>query len=177
MDLLPSLAPGAMIAVLGPHAARDPMSALITELALRGEVSVLDSGNRFAPYQIASLIRRRTVQAEQAARRILIRRAFTCYQVDAMLADTCSVAGRPYLVLDLLATFQDEQVRIEEALRLLDRCLKRLEQISFTSPVAISLNPSLQPERAILWNRVFGRVSQVFCLQPEERIEQPRLFD
>ena len=66
-----------------------------------------DGGNRFSAYQVAGMIRRKTVHVESAARRLFIRRAFTCYQMVSLLEDTPAIPTQPYLILDLLATFYD----------------------------------------------------------------------
>ena len=42
-------------------------------------------------------------------KRIFIRRAFTCFQMQALLDNTPSLP-QPHIILDLLATFYDEQV-------------------------------------------------------------------
>ena len=63
---------------------------ITAQLALRGEVTVLDGGNRFQAYPVAHLIRRQTPDVRAAAERLFIRRAFTCYQMLALLENTPS---------------------------------------------------------------------------------------
>jgi hypothetical protein len=164
MDILPSLRNGELLAVLAPHAARDGMSALAAELALRGPLTVLDGGNRFAPYQVARLLRRHTTDIAAASARLTVRRAFTCYQVLAMLEDVRPLR-RPYLVLDLLATFHDEQVPDREALRLLELCLGHLERLCAQAPVAVSLSPAPALGRTWLVERACARARLV--LEPD----------
>ena len=64
----------------------------------------------------------------------------------SLLEDTPAIPAQPYLILDLLATFYDDQVQLHEAHRLLEICLQKIERLRFTSPVAISLAPPLLDE-------------------------------
>ncbi len=176
MELLPSLKIRSLIIAFAPHAAKDNMSALISELALRGEVTVLDGGNRFSAYQVARMIRRKTIHVDSAARRLFIRRAFTCYQMTSLLEDTPAIPSQPYLILDLLAAFYDDQVQAHEARRLLDICLQQIERLRLTSPVAISLAPPLLPERAFLVEQVCRNADQVFTLEIQTQAKQLALF-
>ena len=176
MNLLPAIKTGSLIVALARHAAKDSMSVLISELAIRGEVTVLDGGNRFSAYQVAGMIRRKTVHMDSAARRLFIRRAFTCYQMVSLLEDTPAIPGQPYLILDLLATFYDDQVQAHEAKRLLEICMGQIERLRFTSPVAISLAPPLLPERTFLVEQVCKQADQVFTLETQVQTEQLALF-
>ena len=82
MNLLPVLKTGKLIVLHAPHAARDESALLAAELALRGSVTVLDGGNRFIPYRVAQWLRRKTVEVMPASKRLFIRRAFTCYEMN-----------------------------------------------------------------------------------------------
>ena len=161
MDILPTLKPGFLVVVYASHAARDEISHVATELALRGPVTVLDGGNRFQPYRIAQLLRRHTVDVSTAANRIFVRRAFTCYQMLALLEDT-PARQHPYLVLDLLTTFYDEQVSLQEAHRLLEACLSQLIRIGMNAPVAVTLGAPTLEERIFLVEKVCARADVVF---------------
>ena len=176
MNILPVLHTGALLVVCAPHAAREPVSALAAELALRGSLTVLDGGNRFQPYRVARLLRQQTVEVDRAAKRLFIRRAFTCYQVLAMLEGTPALR-QPYLVLDLLASFYDEQLQAREAARLLEACLRQLERLCQLAPVVVTLAPPLVPERAFLLEQVCARAGRVLLPDaPAPQASQPALF-
>jgi len=170
MDILPALFPAKLVAVCAPGAAREPIAHLTAALALCGSLTVLDGGNRFQPYRVAQLLRQKTTRVDQAARNIFIRRAFTCYQMLALL-ETTPALRQPYLVLDLLATFYDEHVREREAHRLLDACLRELERLSRGAPVVVSLSPVLLAERAFLVESVCARAGHVFSLAAPAPVE------
>jgi len=161
MDILPALSPTTLVVVYAPGAARETISPLTATLALRGQVTVLDGGNCFQPYRVAQLLRKKTARVDSAAKNIFIRRAFTCYQVLALLEGTPTLR-QPYLVLDLLATFYDQHVSEREARRLLAACLRELERLCRGAPVVVSLAPPLLPERAFLVESVCAQAVRVF---------------
>ncbi len=78
---------------------------------------------------------------KQALRRISLARAFTCYQMLTLLNQTPAIPQQPTIVLDLLATFYDESVRADEALRRLENCLAYLRRLSAQAPVVVSARP------------------------------------
>ncbi|MEI7847017.1 MAG: hypothetical protein WCK35_14560 [Chloroflexota bacterium] len=177
MDILSTLNPGTLIVICAPHAAREPISSLAAQLALRGPLTILDGGNRFQPYRVAQLLRQQTVDVERAARRLFVRRAFTCYQVLALLEDAPPLR-QPHLVLDLLATFQDEHVQAQEARRLLGQCLFHLERLCQAAPLVVSISPRLLPGREFLLDEVCARAGQLFLQsEPLAQICQPTLFE
>ena len=81
-------------------------------------------------------LRRQTPRVQETLKRILLSRAFTCYQTMALLAKL-PVDGTPVVVLDLLATFRDENVSWGKRRRLLDSSLNLLKRISAGAPVAV----------------------------------------
>jgi hypothetical protein len=176
MYVLPAITPGSFTVVCAQHAAREQITSVIAELALRGSLTVLDGGNRFQAYRVANLIRRQTPDIRAAADRLFIQRAFTCYQMLALLEST-PARPQPHLILDLLATFYDDHVPTCEISRLLDACLTQLERLRRTVPVAITLAPPLLEERAFLVERVRAQADTLFTLElPASQPYQPELL-
>ncbi len=164
-----------MIVICTPSAGREQIAALTAELALSGAVTVLDGGNRFPAYQTARMLRRRTANILPTAKRIHLRRAFTCHQMLALLESTPAL-HQPYLILDMLMTFLDENVLTAEVSRLLDRCLVQLDRLRLEAPVILSLSP-LQGERSFLFERVCSQGDQLIEIEiPYPVISQPSLF-
>jgi hypothetical protein len=141
MNRLPEPSPGSIWLVLAQHAARQPMLNLTARLAQRGIVRVLDGGNCFNAYIVARNLGRWAGEAgkdlDKALKRISVARAFTCYQVLTLLSET-PVAPYPTLVLDLLSTFYDENVKLYESQRLLECCVGQLLRLSSLAPVVVS---------------------------------------
>lgn len=133
MNELVETHPGSWILVAGPRAIRATMLTFIARLAERGPVRVLDCGNQFNAYPVARQVR----GSFDALGRISISRAFTCYQVVAALEKAVCLPG-PFIALDLLSTFCDENVNFAERRRLLERCLPQIARLSENSGGAIS---------------------------------------
>ena len=70
---------------IGSHALSERMLQLISALALRQNLVVLDCGNRSNMYAVAKLIRPYTNDPVSVMNKIRLSRAFTCYQVLAMI--------------------------------------------------------------------------------------------
>jgi hypothetical protein len=161
MDTLPDPKPGRIWLVLAPGPLNETLLDLAARLAVRGGLHIIDGGNRFNAYRLIRSLAR--YQKESEARgepsqsladglnRIQLRRAFTCYQMHTLLSETLA-GNAPVLILDLLATFYDEDVRLPEALRLLEGCVVELQRLAERAPVVIGsqggrvLNQSSRPE-------------------------------
>ena len=129
------------------------MLDLAAQLAAHGPLRVLDGGNQFNVYPVARAIRRRTSDLNAALQRIVLSRAFTCYQMVVMLDEAAAAPFPiPTLALDLLATFYDENVTLVESQRLLRGCISRLLQMSQQIPVIVSVRPPapICQERTVL---------------------------
>lgn len=138
---VPDLPVGKVICVIAPHAAHGILLDLAARLACHGPLCVLDGGNRFNAYRLARALRRQTTEITPALARISLARAFTCYQMEALLAQA-ALPALPTLALDLLATFYDESVAFDERRWLLGRCAGHLRRLSRRAPVAVSAYPA-----------------------------------
>jgi hypothetical protein len=160
MDILPTLHNRKMLVLCASRSDRETVSVLTAELAMRGQVTVLDGGNRFQAYRVTQLLRQKTTQVNGTAKNIFIRRAFTCYQMLALLEGTPSL-HQPFIIMDLLATFYDEHVSTNEARRLLGLCLREVDRLRQFAPLLVALAPPLLPERSFLIDLVCARADQV----------------
>jgi hypothetical protein len=136
----------------------------------------------------------------------LLARAFTCYQMLTLLDEYPDTSGHPSteevvslerilqeqepegrqtayllppptLVLDLLATFYDENVSLVESRRLLELCINHLNRMAARAPLAVSIRPPRTiSDRFVLVERLESETPQVYRLEPPEPIETPRLF-
>lgn len=145
--------------------ARPSLLVLAAELALYGRVYVLDGGNSFNPQLVARIIRRATPHTGAVLSRIQVARAFTCFQMAALVRQARHAHARrpaPTLVFDLLATFQDENVNLKERARVLRDCLEDLQQIKRQWGVVVSARPGGPDLDNILINgadRIFQHAS------------------
>jgi hypothetical protein len=164
MDTLALTISNHLYVVIGRQAASERMLDLAARLALRGPLVLLDCGNRANPYPLVKELRRLTPDPLQALGNIHSARAFTCYQVVALLEQALSQGslGRPVLIFDLLSTFYDENVTLGECRRLLEGCLERIDAASRLAPVVVSARREMikLPERAVLLERICEAASR-----------------
>ena len=176
MNILPVLKIGKLIVLYTPDAARTESMALIAELGLFGPVTIMDGGNRYRPYQVATFLRRKTVDVSTAANRLFSRRAFTCYEMNTLLSSTPSL-NQPYLILDLLSTFYDDHVPTHEACRLLKSCLGQIQRLVVSGPVVVTLAPPRAEDRDFLIEQVCRQADEVIIKEaPACAPIQPVLF-
>lgn len=167
---------------IGTHALSNRMLQLISALALRQTVTVLDCGNRSNMYAVAKLIRPYTSDPVSVMNHIRLSRAFTCYQVLAMIRATANNPPRePLILLDLLATFLDEDVELKDSQRLLRHSLDILESMSHFAPVVISTRPipAIAENRGVLMEQL--KISADICWEeplplPADQERQLALF-
>src|SRR4030067_3353599 len=137
MDGSLQLSPRQLHLVLAPHRAqRQMMTVLTARLAVTGQVRLVDAGNCFDGYGLARQLRQQTSYWQAALERVSVARAFTCYQVETLLTASVS-AFSPVLVLNLLDTFYDENVRLPERLRLLEVSLAELSRLCRSASVEV----------------------------------------
>ena len=177
MNNLLDLSSGHLALVVAPGQALERLLDLTAHLAPQGALRVLDGGNSFNVYTVARYLRRRTPYLKAALQNIRIARAFTCYQMLALLEGT-PTSPVPTLVLDLLATYYDESVPLGERRRLLSGSLAQLRRLSLGAPVgvAVRLPPADQPERHELLAMLEGAADQVWRFEPETPRPPLRLF-
>ena len=160
-----------------PRAASMLMLELTARLSAVGELRVLDGGNRFNVYPVARAVRRHTTDVTASLGRIRLSRAFTCYQVAALLAET-PADGLPTLVIDLLAAFYDDNVRLSESQRLLTGCIFHLRRLSQFAPVVVSAKPPtlLCAEKGVLVDALQAAAGDYWQLEALPAPKVPTLW-
>lgn len=135
------------------------MLACIATLALDESVVVLDGGMLFNVYRVIMASHGQTC----ILNRIHFARAFTCYQMAALL-ERAPVEDAYIVVLDLLSTFQDENVPGSERMRLLKNCLPHLTRLSrmHGALVSVGLLEGMSPEMQPLFRLLEKQATQVY---------------
>jgi hypothetical protein len=162
--------------VVGGHAAAGRLLELAARLALRGPLLLLDCGNRANPLPLVRELRRLTPDPLRALGNIQVARAFTCFQVTALLEQVAFFpTQQPLLIFDLLATFYDESVSCAEGRRLLERSLRCIRHVRRSAPVLISARtpPADFPERARFVEMVCG-ISDRYWVEERAAPPQPK---
>ncbi len=178
MDLIPDPIPDRLfLLVMKRRAARPLIRTLIARFALRGPLVVLDGGSGFDAYAVARSIRRENPDVNGVLERVRLARAFTCYQMLALLRRTIP-DRRPKVVMDLLATFEDESVDEVDRDFLLRESISLLNRLSRAAPVVVCIHPPTRPTPG--FSRMFAQVREAagaLFVEPEEPPPlQPRLL-
>jgi len=176
MDHTLQLSPRQLHLVLAPHRAQRQMMTLLTaRLALTGRVRLLDAGNCFDGYGLARQLRQQSSYWQQALERVSVERAFTCYQVETLLTDSVADPS-PVLVLNLLDTFYDENVKLPERMRLLDVSLAQLRRLCRQASVAVSACEPKPGQPGELLEILTAAAGQVWSFEEPRPVEPLRLF-
>ena len=151
------------------------MTLLAARLAVTGRVRLVDAGNCFDGYGLARQLRQQTSRWQEALERVSVARAFTCYQVETLLSESVSDFS-PVLVLNLLDTFYDENVNLNERLRLLKVSLGELKRLHRTASVAVSTCTPTPDQPAELLEMLTQASGQVWSFEEPQPLEPMRLF-
>ena len=187
MQIIPLPDRGQILLVVTPFVAGEAVFDLTARLALAGDLEVIDGGNTFNAYHAVRALQRAAPELPGAVRRlerVRLARAFTCYQLAALLEALESkgmASALPLLVLDLLATFGDQGVALPERRRLLRGCLAGLKRLSDRGhPVGIwvrtrTVAPEEMTEFQARMEQSAGRVWRLHPVLPAAP-QQGRLF-
>jgi hypothetical protein len=142
-------APGEVTLWTGPRVAVEPVLELLYagNALARGRVSLLEGANRFHPYRVGELGRSLGVDATETLRRIRLARAFTAYQMVALVDGWAAEARRhpPTLLVahDLPALFVADEVPDDERAALLRHVARTLRVLADDArvPLLLTLDP------------------------------------
>jgi len=128
-------APGKLAGFFGTGAHRLALRALARPLVAGEPVVAVDGGNRFDPYEIGKAERALGGSGRLALSRILVSRAFTCHQMEALLsrrlgATLARAEARIAVVFGLPETFTDADVPFAEACRIFRNCMSSLHRLA-----------------------------------------------
>jgi len=148
-----TLKPGDLILSLDAYKSQKlVINDLVVQAAFQSPVWVLDGGNRVAPYHFARRIRQLTPDIYPILNRIQIARAFTCFQVITLLAQTQYPEGVVF-ILDILNTFEDEVIPTHQRNFLLGQVLTHIARLQSTAAVCLTIGRSetleLLPEQML----------------------------
>jgi len=128
--------PHRVLLLTGPSLVLDLGTALAARAALAGHrVLYLDAANAFDPYIPARLAREAGLDPHPVLDRLFISRAFTCHQLETLVAGRLEAAvraRRPGLVVvsGWGHLFHDENVPTREAMRLLESTVRAIRRLA-----------------------------------------------
>lgn len=152
-------------------------------------MTVVDGANRFDAYFVAEFARRftssgagRRITPEELLERIYVSRAFTCYQMEALITDRLpaflALSRSPVaIIFGLLDTFYDDQApmfEVRNSLRRIVTVLQRLKREGTSVLLASVTVRTVQPERRALQGALQASMDRVYMVE-EERHERQSL--
>jgi len=162
------LVPGEMTVWSGPSVAVEPLLELlyVGSARARGRVSLLEGANRFHPYRLGELGRAFGLDARETVRRIRLARAFTAYQMVALVDGWAREIRRSHptflVAHELPALFFEAEFPPEERAPLLAQMARTLAEIArstrlpmlVTSASGLAGFPGLKDEGPTLFDLV-----------------------
>jgi len=113
-------------------------------------VIIIDGGNQSDIYQCVNFARQYGLDIKDMLRRIVLSRAFTVYQLALITKELPKVVRRfdtkLLIIRDMLHTFIDPQIRIDEARPLIKEITKSLRIFSQDMSVIVSLSRVPSPQ-------------------------------
>jgi len=150
------------------------------------ESIVLDGANSFDPYVVSSLARKILIPPERLLKKILVARAFTCYQMATLMGERLkSFISRIreshsqktcVILLGPISTFLDEDVHERDARLLFTRSLREVDELAMGGIPIFLFQPDFHRSREIPFHGWRGRGKDGNLLNPREAYLIRRLF-
>ena len=102
----------------------------------------VDGGNSFNPYEISAIAREFGLDPKSALERVFISRAFTAYQLSAIVLETLEDAIKHYrskliLISQIANLFLDRDVPTKEALEIFQKMILRLANLALRRNIIV----------------------------------------
>lgn len=141
----------------------------IAHLAHNTELIVLDCGRKYDPTIVARAVR----GEKEIIDRVKVQRAFTCHEVSKLIGQI-PAQKKPIIILDLLTTFQDENVKIHTRQYLLESSLRHIHRLNQSAGLAVCVNPPpVSSDSVMLFDRLQSATPQIANYVPSEN-EKPQ---
>jgi hypothetical protein len=162
--------------VLTAEKERRGATQLIAAQILHGPLFVVSGSEWLPAYELARIVRGKTLQVRQALNRLTTVRASTCYRLLDSLAGIPS-SGEPVLVLDFLHTFYDDDIPLRVRFFKLRECCRELKRLAFYRPVVLMMQEAPGEDFEQFMGILRPVVDRTLFLEPEmERAQQLALF-
>jgi hypothetical protein len=179
-DLFPGFAPGDFAVIHGSPTVTSLSSLLCVRAqlptllgGLSSSVVFIDGGNNFRLYQISRLSQIHHLDPNQTLDNIYLARAFTAYQMTALIMERLKDAVEKYnaklvIISDIAGLFLDKDIQDEEARRVYSQVVAYLQNFARQHQIIlIATYPSRQnnSRNAYLQNVTFGRANVILALR------------
>ncbi len=128
----------------------------------------VDGGNSFNPYEISAIAREFNSDPKSTLERVFISRAFTAYQLSAIVSETLEDALKHYksklvLISKITSLFLDRDVPAKEALELFKKMTLHLAELALKRNIAVVAtcsNDESSQRQVVLESILFGRADK-----------------
>jgi hypothetical protein len=143
-------------------------------------ITLIDGTNHFDVYYIAEFARRMALAGgpspDELLNNIFISRAFTCYQMEAVVADRLPAfmvkkSSPLVIIFGLLDTFYDEQASLSDVRSGVRRIITTLRQLKHAKISVLLASLDMKPasrERNALFPQVCTAMDEVYVVAEEE---------
>jgi len=129
----------------------------------------VDGGNTFNPYAISAITQEYGIDPKSTLERIFVSRAFTAYQLSALILETLEDALKRYksklvLILDIISLFLDQDVPTKESMEIFNKAMTCLSDLAIKRNVIVVATcfPYGRSRRCVFLESVlFGRAGTV----------------
>jgi len=136
---------------------------------LNSTVIYVDGGNTFNPYAISAIAREYDLDPQSTLEQIFVSRAFTAYQLSALIFETLEDALKRYrskliLISDIMSLFLDRDVPTREAMDIFNKAMIYLSDLVTRRHVIVVATcfPHWHSRRQVFLESVlFGRANTV----------------
>lgn len=156
--------------------ARAEITNLIAELILRGPLFIVAGSEWLPAYELARMLRKRTMRVREILDHLYAARASTCYRLLDSLANLLP-NGEPILVLDFLHTFYDADIPLDIRFSRLRVCCRELKRLAFYRPVIVMTQVLSMEDYEKFIPALCSIADKTLTLETEaEPIKQPALL-
>ena len=165
-----------LVLILTKDSAHKNKTDLIANLVLNGPLLIVAADEWLPGPPLPRILRRHGPKVKEDARRLRTVRASTSLRLLNSLS-TIPSAGEPLLVLDLLHTFYDANVRLALRFRTLRRCCDHLGRIARLRPVILLMRERAGQEYEKFITLVRRIAQRTLYLEPTaQTVSQPVLL-
>lgn len=140
----------------------------------------IDGGNTFNPYEISTIAQEFGLDPKSTLQRVFVSRAFTAYQLSAIVLETLEEAIKQYkskliLISDVTSLFLDQDVPTDEAFEIFNKMISHLSNIALRRTMIIATmrpNSEHSKRQTILESILLGKANIVARIaEPNGRLQ------
>lgn len=148
----------------------------LQEGGLNSTAILIDGGNAFNPYLISDYAQQRGVDVDNALEKVVVSRAFTCYQLTSLITQKLPEAIRRYkskliVALDIVKLYLDDEVDSSESKVLFNHAVNCLSMLTTEQGIMAIATHTSHPTRVVFDHSLLGRAD--VCIKTGSQSLEP----